>query len=355
MNDLDLLETLPQPVAPLDDTAKDRIRNQMQIRATRRTHRLGRPSRKAAAICAVLVVGGAASVAAAVVHPWSPSQPIAIPPGEQQPGMFSPKISDPELYLTTPDQIESAVAEFASSIRLPQGGSFQPWTQHVADSPSLGLPAGGYTRVEVVQYMVNASTCQWTQQWLDAVSGGRQAQAAQAERVLSDMNDWATASGYQAMSNVLTAVNGNDMAAANTFENSQCAYTGSWGANPTDQDARARHTLDPAIHAAQQFLTQAGDPQSFTWKIANNLDADVIWASGDTTPSPFPGVVFIAQPATPGITLVSISESGRQFCAVVSPSGVTRGTTTNDIQTAVWTADGLEPRVPGPVACSPNT
>jgi len=350
MNDLKLLEALPAPVEPLDDLARQRIRNRMGDRVGRRNRHV-QPNRKMAVLCAAVVVGGVASVAAAVVHPWTPDHPIAVPSGTQHHGYFTPDIPNPDAYLTSPDQVQSAATEFEGSIRLPDGGSFNEWTHHAITDHNLTLPGGGYTRVEVVQYMVNASTCQWTQQWIKATRSGQQPLAAEAARVLADMNDWATATGYQAMSNALTAVTRNDTNAATTFENGQCAYTGSWGASPSVQDARANTTLDPAIQIAQQFLKQSRDPRSFTWQTAEALDSNVVWASEETSPSPFPGVVFIAQPTAPGITLVSVSESGEQFCAVITPAEVNRGTTTNDIRTAIWTSGGLTATTPEPVTC----
>jgi hypothetical protein len=351
MNDLKLLEDLPAAVEPPDDLTKQRIKSRMTDRAGRPSRHF-QPKRKVAVLCAALVVGGVASAAAAVVHPWTPNHPIAVPSGSQQPGYFTPDIPNPDAYLTTPDQIQSAAAEFEGSIRLPDGGSFDEWTRHAITDHNLTLPGAGYTRVEVVQYMVNASTCQWTQQWIKATRNGQQPLAAEAARVLSDMNDWATATGYQAMTNALTAVTATDTSAATKFENSQCAYTGSWGASSSVQDARANATLDPAIEIAQHFLRQGRDPRSFTWQTAEALDSNVVWASEETSPSPFPGVVFIAQPTAPGITLVSVSETGEQFCTVITPTEVNRGTTTNDIRTAIWTSGGLTETTPEPVTCS---
>ena len=84
------------------------------------------------------------------------------------------------------------------------------------------------------------------------------------------------------------------------------------------------------------------------------LDANVVWTWGHMQPVPAePGAIFIAPSDGSGVTLVSVSESGTQFCAVVTPGEVTRGTTSADLS-VVPDGDGAAPATPGQIDCTPG-
>jgi hypothetical protein len=65
-----------------------------------------------------------------------------------------------------------------------------------------------------------------------------------------------------------------------------------------------------------------------------------------------PGAIFIAPSASDGVTLVAVSESGKEFCAVVTADDVVRGTTDHDFS-VTDPVDGRRGH-PTPVACSPG-
>lgn len=357
MNDLDLLKELPGLVDPPDEATRDRMRTLMEARIAsgqvRRSRRAARASMFG--IAAVLAAGSLA--AAIAIHPWTADRPVGIGIDAPEDGGFAGQISDPHGPITTPADLEAAVAEFAPAIRLPVGGSFAEWTQHwEADAPAGGLR--GYTdRGAVVADMAYVSQCQWAQRWLDASATGDDAAAAEATTVLGGVIEWMGSAvlhddGY--MDGLLADMRNGRRSDVQTFEGSWCAYTGSWGTTPSEQDAKATGTLTPGTRIAQDYLRNGGDPGAFDRRTADRLAPSVFWTSAEMQPVPAsPGAVFIAPSAGAGVTLVSVSESGTQFCAVVTDTAVERGTTTHDLS-VVPDGDGAKAAVPGPVLCTPG-
>jgi hypothetical protein len=204
---------------------------------------------------------------------------------------------------------------------------------------------------------VFVSECQWGQRWLDASAQGNQAAAGQATMILGGLSEWMRTAvlqddGY--MVNLLAQMRNGQTSGVQMMEDTGCAYTGSWGTSPAKQDARATGTLAPGIRTAQEYLRNGGDPGAFDRSNADVLAPNVFWTSADVQPEPAsPGAVFIAPSAGVGVTLVSVSESGTQFCAVVTDTTVVRGTTTHDLS-VVPDGDGVRAAFPGPVMCSPG-
>lgn len=356
MNGLDLLKEVPGRVDPPDQETRDRIRTLMESRIrSGRPHRPRRAARGTVlAAAAVLTVG---LVAAAVTqHLWTDQQPVAIPI-ETSPGPdtnFGCRISDPNGPILTPDDLTSAVAEFTPAIRLPEWGSFDQWRDQFATHLSQN---GGSARSEVALDMVVVSECQWAQEWLDASAHGDQAGAAQSITVLGRVDEWLHAAGLSDegyMAGLIGQMGKGDGTGIQLFENQQCSFTGSWGTTAAQQDAKATGDLGPAIQTAQDYLRSGGNPLAFDPEKAQGLAPNVFWTWAHMQPVPArPGAIFITEPAGGAVTLVSTSESGTQFCAIVTGSSVVHGTTTNDLS-IVPAGDGAQAATPGPMTCTPG-
>jgi hypothetical protein len=353
MNDLDMLKDLPDASVGPDEAAKVRMRAAMQAR-TKSDSRHGQQRKRVVMVLGVTALLSATAVAAAAaVHPWTADEPIAIPisssgSGEDQ---LNFGITDPSGQVDSESEWEATVAEFAPAIRLPDGMSFSSlpkypqysnWTSDDSESRSV-----------VVQGMVGTSSCLWASHWLDASRVGDQAATAQASRVLGDEYEWAQAAGLHPEGSAMPEVIQNgDTSAVQHFVDG-CAFTGAWGSTSAEQDAKAASFLPPAIQTVQDYLAGGGDPQSFDVFKAIALDKTVRWHSAEVQPGPWPGDVFIARSAEPGVTLATISETGTQFCAVVTADDVVRGTTTHDLS-VTENSDGVQAVDPSPVSCSPN-
>ena len=114
--------------------------------------------------------------------------------------------------------------------------------------------------------------------------------------------------------------------------------------------------LSPAIRAVERYLGDGGEPAAFGPSTAGGLAPAIGWTSSHMQPAPAsPGYVFIGSSEGPGVTLVSVSEAGTQFCAVVTDTEVLHGTTTQDLSTEE-SVDGTEVHAtsPGPVICTPG-
>jgi hypothetical protein len=349
MNDLELLKDVPGHLDPPDAVTRDRIRASMDARisAGRRRRRLTVRG-GLVAIAAVICIGVAA---AAVTHRWTDRNPVGIPVQSPGPGDV---ISDPGGEVTTPADLQATVREFSPSIRLPDGGAFDQWREHVGTRISTEQPL---FRSEVALDMVLVSQCQWAQRWLDATAGGAQTQAAQAATVLGGVNDWLQGAGLDdngQMAGLLQQMGARDGSGIQLWENERCASTGAWGATTAVQDAKATGDLTPAIAATRSYLSGGGDPAAFDPTAAGHVDPNVFWTWGHTQPVPAePGAIFIASSDGTGVTLVSVSESGTQFCAVVTGDDVIRGTTTADLS-VVPGGDGAVLATPGPITCTPG-
>jgi hypothetical protein len=346
MDDLELLKQLPGLIEPPDVETKGRMRAVMETRTAVSPVRRPRRAVKAAmfGIAAVLV---AASLAAAIaVHPWTADDPVALQ-----------GIPDPTGEISSPADLESTVAEFAPAIRLPDGGSFAVWVGRQESIPSSDI-GRGLERVNVVHSMVFVAQCQWGQQWLDASSKGDQAGTAQALQVLGGIDGWFRLNAPEddfGTTGLLDPIKSGDRVGVQSAENG-CGYTGSWGTTPTQQDTTAKGRLNLAVQTAEGYLRNGGDSAAFDPYAAGTLAPDITWTSSHEQPAPAsPGYVFIGPSATAGVTLVSVSESGTQFCAVVTDASVERGTTTNDL--SVTDAGTGDPHAvdPGPVTCTPGS
>jgi hypothetical protein len=356
MNELDLLRRLPGTIDPLDETAKERLRALAEVRSVRGRARRHRRAVRLGVLAAALAVAAGGS---ATISHWSSDQPVAL--GIASPGWhWGIQISDPNVGIFTSAELEAAVAEFAPAIRLPDGGSFEPWVRHIETKLGTDNP-GVYMRGDTAVFMVHVSECQWTQQWLDASAGGDGAAADQAVSVLADANSWMHASGNLTddghMANLLERMRQGDASAtrdARLLEDASCAYTGSWGTTPTQQDAKATADLVPAIRIAQRYLQAGGDAASFRPSTAGQLASDIYWTWSHEQPSPaWPGAIFIALSPSGVVSLVSVSETGTQFCAAVTEASVDRGTTNNDLS-VVDTGDGPHATDPRPITCNPG-
>ncbi len=356
MNDLELLRRLPGRINPPDEATKERMRALADARSVpdrvRRRRRAARFGLLAAAVA--VAAGGGTTIA----H-WSSDQPVAL--GIASLGSnWGIQISDPNVRIFSPADLEAAVAEFAPAIRLPDGGSFEPWVQHIETKLGTDNP-GVYMRGDAAVFMVHVSECQWAQQWLDASARGDRAAADQAVGVLVGANSWMHASGNYPddghMADLLDRMRRGDASAtrdAQLLEDGSCAYTGSWGVTPTQQDAKATRDLAPAIPIAQAYLQSGGDAGSFDDSTASGLAPDIYWTWSHEQPAPaWPGAIFIALSPSGVVNLVSVSETGTQFCAAVTDTSVLRGTTTNDLS-VVDTGDGPHPVDPRPITCIPG-
>jgi hypothetical protein len=356
MNELDLLRRLPGTIDPLDETAKERVRALAEVRSVPGRVRRHRRAVRLGVLAAAVAVAAGGGV---TISHWSSDQPVAL--GITRPGSsWGIQISDPNVRISTSADLEAAVAEFAPAIRLPDGGSFEPWVQHIETKLGTDNP-GVYMRGDTAIFMVRVSECQWTQQWLDASARGDRAAADQAVSVLVGANDWMHASGNYIddgrMANLLDRMRQGEASAtrdAQLLEDASCAYTGSWGRTPTQQDAKATHALSPAILIAQRYL-QAGEvAASFKPSTAGQLAPDIYWTWSHEQPAPaWPGAIFIALSPNDVENLVSVSETGTQFCAAVTDSSVIRGTTTDDLS-VVDTGDEPHAADPAPISCNPG-
>jgi hypothetical protein len=356
MNDLELLRRLPGEIDPPDEATKERMRALADARSVPgRVHRHRRAVRLGVLAAAVAVAAGGG----VTISHWSSDQPVAL--GIASPGSnWGIQISDPNIRISTSADLEAAVAEFAPAIRLPDGGSFDPWVQHIETKLGTDNP-GVYMRGDTAVFMVHVSECQWTQQWLDASAGGDRAAADQAVSVLVDANSWMHASGNLTddghMADLLERMRRGDASAtrdAQLLEDGSCAYTGSWGTTPTQQDAKATRDLAPAILVAQRYLQTGEDAASFRPFTAGQLAPDIYWTWSREQPAPAsPGAIFIALSPNGVMNLVSVSEAGTQFCAAVTDTSVVRGTTTNDLS-VVDSGDGPHAADPRPISCKPG-
>jgi len=362
MDDLELLKELPGRADPPDDETKERMRAAMEARTAAGSVHRPRRSVKLSMLGIAAVLTAASLAAAVALHPWTADQPVAIPigttpadPGAE--GTIMIRIPDPTGQISTPADLESTVAEFAPSIRLPEWGSFDVWIQRQEANPESAIGAG-LDRANVVQSMVWVSQCQWGQQWLDAFASGDQAATGQALRVLGGVSDWQQAAGigdvFLGGADLLQHMKNGDRASVQSSEQG-CGYTGSWGTTPAQQDAKAKGDLSPAVQIAQQYLQDGGDPGAFDPSVAGNLAPKIMWTYSHEQPAPAsPGRMFIAESAGASVTLVAVSEAGTQFCSVVTDTSVDRGTTTDDLAT-VEGSDGVPQAVqPGPVTCTPG-
>ena len=345
MDDLELLKELAGRIESPDVETKARMRADMQARITSSVRRPRRAARVGMfGIAAVLAVGGLA--AGLAIHPWTADDPVALQ-----------GISDPTGEISTPEDLESVIAEFTPAIRLPDGGSYDVWIRR-HEIPAFSMIGQGLRRENVVGSMVFVAQCQWGQRWLDASAAGDRAEVAQARRVLGDIDEWfrsnAPGDDYGTAA-LLDDMERDDRVGVQQRE-SGCAYTGSWGTTPVEQDATAMGSLSPAVRTVQRYLLDGGDPSAFDPRTAGSLAPAIDWTWPHMQPAPAgPGAVFIALSAAPGVTLVSVSESGTQFCAVVTDTEVGHGTTTEDLST-VENADGTAVNAtdPGPVTCTPG-
>ncbi len=358
MDDLDLLKQLPGRVDPPDDAAKQRMRALLESQS-RTTSSPARRHRRVAkvGVLGIAAVLAAGSLAAAIaVHPWTASVPVALQ-----------GISDPTGAVTSQADLAAVVAEFAPTIRLPEGRSFDVWVQRMESLPEAPDPAGGpassmigsgLTRGLVASNMMFIAQCQWGQRWLDSSSVGDRAGTAQAIRVMQDVDGWFRSSSPEAgswgSSDVLDGMRNNDRVEVQSLENN-CGYTGSWGTTPAEQDTTTTGRLRSAAEIAQRYLREGGDADAFGYAAARDLAPEIDWTTPHMQPAPAsPGAVFIGPSPGAGVTLVAVSESGTQFCAVVTDTAVQRGTTTNDLST-VEDADGtVNAQHPGPITCAPG-
>jgi hypothetical protein len=312
-------------------------------------------------IAVAAVLAGAAAASAVADHLWTTDQPVAIPTlssGQSNESGFGSgaDIADPK-GLVDPSTLPSTVAEFAPSIRLPEGGSYDEWINYATDNYR---PAYSYesTRSDVAFQMVLVAQCQWIQQWLTATETSNDVQAAQAIRFLPGINTWLRGAGLiddASMDTLVERMKQGDVARVQSAEN-QCAYRGSWGNTASEQDSKATGDLAPAIQIVRSFLGGGGAPPNFSWHTGDSLAPLVNWTDPATQPAPiFPGQIYIAPTTEDGVMLISPSESGTRFCAVVNDTTVVHGTVDperyppdpNSLNTP------FDP-YPGPVSCTPG-
>src|SRR5438128_4791348 len=254
MNDLDLLKRLPGLVDPPDDAAKDRMRSLVDARVSQAARERPTPARArrravrigVIAVAAVLV--GAAAASGLTDHLWTTDQPVAIPiASSDQNNSFYGDISDPNGQVDAA-ALPSTVEEFAPSIRLPEGGSYDEWINH-RERYSSPLSWQESRRNVVVMEMAFVAQCQWMQQWLTATETSNDVQAAQAIRVLPGITTWLLAAGVAdggSMDILVEEMRQGDVARVQSAENG-CPFTGSWGNTVSEQDAKATGDLAPAI------------------------------------------------------------------------------------------------------------
>ena len=363
MNDLDMLRTLPGRIDPPDDATRDRIRTLVETRvaagtriaeADRRQRRKTRPGVLLAA--AALAIGTLA--AGLAVHHWSWHRPVAIPinPSPFPAVGIGARIPDPNGTVSSPADLASTVAEFAPAIRLPKWGSFDQWREHWDTIPTSSLSWRGLARVEVVTDMVAVAQCQWTQEWLIASAAGRQDRASRAVVVLRGIARWQVAAGVSDggyWSRLLDQMRAGHRGPVQLLEDA-CSYMGAWGTTPQQEDSKATGDLNAAIPTAKEYLRHGGNPPTFSPEKAGAAAPFIFWTWSKDQPAPArPGAIFIAASAVPGVTLVSVSESGTQFCAVVRVGAVVRGTTRTPLP-VVGEGQTVAQANPGPVTCSPG-
>jgi len=352
MDDLELLKDLPGRIEPPDVETRERMRAVMEARTA--VSQVRRPRRAAqVGMLGIAAVLAAASLAAAVgIHPWTADDPVALQ-----------GIPNPTGPISNRADLEAVVAEFTPAIRLPDGGSFDVWIQRQvsipegADGPVTSMIGSGLNRAIVVHDMVFVAQCQWGQRWLDASSEGDQAGTAQALRVVGGIDDWFRSDAPDSdfgTSYILDAMKSGDRVGVQSEEN-MCGYTGSWGTTPAQQDTTAKGRLTSAAETVQRYLRNGDDPAAFGLAAAGNLAPDIDWTNSHLQPAPAsPGAVFIGPSASSAVTLVSVSESGTQFCAVVTDGSVEQGTTTDDLSVTDEGTGKPHAVYPGPVTCSPG-
>jgi len=352
MNDLDVLKRLPGRVVPPDRVTRDRVRAMVKARTAPGRGSPGGPRGPRAtragalAVAAALAVG---AVAAAVgVHHWTAHRPVAIPAGGRLP--------DPNGRVSSPALLASTVAEFAPAIRLPTWGSFDEWRRHIDAVPVSNTTWWSLDRASVASDMVWVAQCQWTQEWLKATARGDRAGATRAAVVLGGIGRWdrvVVAGDAGSFRELLGRMRTGDRGWIQLQEDA-CAYSGSWGTTAAQQNAKAKGDLTAAAPAAQGFLRRGGTASAFTPAVAGKLASNVNWTWPREQPAPArPGTIFIAEPAGPGVTLVAVSESGTQFCAVVTGTAVVRGTT-GDRLPVTGLGQTIAQAAPGPVTCVPG-
>jgi hypothetical protein len=212
-------------------------------------------------------------------------------------------------------------------------------------------------RADTAMGLVHVSECQWGQTWLDASARGDKRVAADALHVLDGIADWWSAQagivGHGAFLG-LDRMHDGDPSGIQRFEDANCAWTGSWGATPSQQDAKATRDLGAAILIAARYLRDGEDATGFDPRNADQLEPSIFWTSSDEQPAPaHPGAIFIASSPKGAVTLVSVSETGTQFCAVVGETSVVRGTTLDDLS-VIDDGDGPHAVDPGPIVCVPG-
>jgi hypothetical protein len=347
MDDLELLKELPSRVEPIDVEARERMRADVQARITPSSVRRPRRAARLAllGIAAALAVAGLA--AGLAVHPWTADDPVALQ-----------GISDPGGEISSPADLETVISEFAPAIRLPDGGSYDVWIRR-HELPESSDIDNGETRVGLVHSMLFVAQCQWGQRWLDASAAGDRAGTAEAVRVLGGIDDWFRSNAPDddyGTAGLLRAMDRGDRDGVRSAEN-DCGYTGSWGTTPAEQDVWATERLSPAVRTVQRYLLEGGAAEAFDPSTGADLTPTIAWTSSHMQPAPAsPGYIFIgSSDMRDGVTLVSVSESGTQFCVAVTETGVVHGTTTQDLST-VENADGtaVNAKIPGPVICAPG-
>jgi hypothetical protein len=353
MKDLEVLKRLPGSVESLDEPTRQRIEALFETK-----RRAGQVRRWRVVKVGVLGVAAALAIAAsaaAAIH-WSDGQPVALPITSPSSGAaWSIQITDPNEPVTTTAELQAVVSEFAPAVRLPNEGSFDAWEHHVAGTLGTDDPAV-FMRGDSAMTLVHVSECQWGQHWLDASAHGDVQAAVEALRVLNGIADWWATQGIVGHDSFigLDGMRNGDSTGIQKFEDANCAWTGSWGATSALQGSKATRDLGSAIRAVAHYLQDGGAANGFDTGSAQRLAPNIFWTSSSEQPAPAsPGAIFIALSPKDVVTLVSVSESGRQFCAALSGSAVVRGTTTNDLQVI---DDGSGPHAvdPRPVSCVPG-
>ena len=349
MDDLGLLKELPGRVDPPDEASKERMRALLEARtAPGRSRR--RRGMKVGVLGIAAVLAAASLAAATAVHPWTADDPVAVQ-----------GISNPNGAILSRADLEAVVAEFAPAIRLPEGGSFDVWVQRRESIPegpggeASSMIGSGLIRAYVVKDMVFVAQCQWGQRWLDADAEGDRTGTAQALRVLRGIDEWFRSNAPEddyGTSYFLDPMERGDRVGVQSIENI-CGYTGSWGTTPAEQDATAKVRLLAALETVQRYLLRGGDPAAFDPATAGDLTSDIEWTDSQQQPAPAsPGYVFIGPSAGASVSLVAVSESGTQFCAVITDGSVERGTTIDDLSTTTEGGGGPHAVHPGPVTCT---
>ena len=358
MNDTDLLKRLPLESEPLDPVARDRIRALVVARTTGLQARALREQRRRRAVrMGVLAVAAViAATAASVIanHPWTTDEPVAIPldQGANANGFID--ISDPN-GVVNPALLPSTVAEFAPSIRLPEGGSYDEWINYATTNfrPEYSYET---TRSTVVFKMATIAQCQWVQQWLTATDSSNGAKASEAIRVLPGISTWLRGAGEfdnGYFDSLVNQMRQGNVPQVQSFENG-CPFTGSWGDTASEQDGKATGDLAPAIQIVRSYLNEGGDPEAFNWHAGDRMAHLIEWSDPDVQPGPiFPGLIYIAPTTADGVMLISPSESGTRFCAVISDDAVARGIVDPDrFPPDPTSLNSPWDNYPGPVSCT---